>query len=409
MNYEETLDYLFTKLPMYQREGKVAFKKDLTNTIVLLEALDNPHKKFKSVHIAGTNGKGTCAHGISAIMQHAGYKVGLYTSPHLKNFTERIRINGVEIEERFVVDFVKRIQSQIASIAPSFFEITVAMAFAYFAEEQVDIAIIETGLGGRLDSTNVIHPEACLITNIGYDHMDMLGDTLPQIASEKAGIIKRGVPVVIGQYQEEVFSVFAEKARKERARLIVDHNFGWGTYPSDYPYHKQVNHPSVRTLALLLRDLGWEISSDNIQQGFDQMEELTGLKGRYQILQNKPLKIADVSHNPEGLAILFRQVSNKVAKLGGTLHLIFGAVKGKDVASAFALFPKECMIYWTQSSVPRSLAVKDLARMGKENGLTGALYQDVNQAIDQAAQAALPQDIILITGSTFVVAEVEEL
>ena len=218
MNYQETLDYLFTRLPMYQREGKSAYKKDLTNTLALLDKLDNPHQKFKSVHIAGTNGKGTSAHGIAAILQVAGYKTGLYTSPHLKSFTERIKINGKEADETFVIEFVDKIKPAIEEISPSFFEITVAMAFQYFAQQRVDVAVIETGLGGRLDSTNVITPEACLITNIGYDHMDMLGDTLKKIAAEKAGIIKKGVPVVIGEYHDETFPVFAEKAKESSAQ-----------------------------------------------------------------------------------------------------------------------------------------------------------------------------------------------
>ena len=222
MTYEETLKFLFERLPMYQRDGKSAYKKDLSNTIALLKVLGNPHRKFKSVHIAGTNGKGTSAHGIAAILQTSGYKTGLYTSPHLKSFTERIKINGVEIGEKWVVSFVDRIQEALEDIQPSFFEITVAMAFDYFASEQVDIAVIETGLGGRLDSTNVIAPEACLITNIGYDHTDMLGDTLEKIAAEKAGIIKRNTPVVIGEYHAETFPVFLDKARRENASLVFE-------------------------------------------------------------------------------------------------------------------------------------------------------------------------------------------
>lgn len=408
MNYQETLRYLFDKLPMYQKVGKVAFKKDLKNTFALLKALDNPHEKFKSVHIAGTNGKGTCAHGIAAIMQHAGYKTGLYTSPHLKNFTERIKIDGSEVDEAYVVRFVQKIKHTIEVVEPSFFEITVAMAFDYFAAQSVDIAIIETGLGGRLDSTNVITPQACLITNIGFDHMDMLGDTLEKIAAEKAGIIKKGVPVVIGEYHPETLPVFMKKAKEVGARIYLDYDFGLKNNKTDYPFHKALNFSSVNRLAHVLREQKWELTDQNILEGYDQMENLTGLKGRFQLLHKKPNVILDVSHNEPGLTKLFHSLSNKLPS-ESKLHLIFGTVKGKALPPLFELFPKTASFYWTQSSVPRSLPVEMLSEQGYHYGFEGNSYNDVNAAIDAAIAASNHDDTVLVTGSTFVVAEVKGL
>ncbi|MEM0941797.1 MAG: folylpolyglutamate synthase/dihydrofolate synthase family protein [Bacteroidota bacterium] len=409
MTYEETLEYLFSRLPMYQSAGKSAYKKDLNNTIALLEELENPHRKFKSVHIAGTNGKGTCAHGIAAILQSAGHKVGLYTSPHLRSFTERIKINGREIGERQVVHFVEKIRLAIERIQPSFFEITVAMAFYHFADEKVDIAVVETGLGGRLDSTNVITPEACLITNIGYDHMDMLGDTLAKIATEKAGIIKRGVPVVIGEYQEETFPVFVEKAKFEKARLYLDHNFGKVTNPSNYPYHKALNRHSIHGLASVLKELGWKISKKDMHFGFENLEELTGFKGRFQLLSEKPWIVADIGHNKEGLKLLFQKTKSLVEEKGAKLHLIFGTVKDKELKPILEIFPPDAAISWTQSTVPRSLPVEELAILGAAHGRQGDRYQDVNEAISAARRKSNSDDLILITGSTFIVAEIEGL
>lgn len=408
MTFQETLDYLFSRLPMYQREGKSAYKKDLSNTIALLESLDNPHTKFKSVHIAGTNGKGTCAHGIAAILQQSGYKTGLYTSPHLKRFTERIKINEEEIGEEDVISFTKQVKEQIEQIEPSFFEITVAMAFYYFAQQEVDIAVIETGLGGRLDSTNVIAPEACLITNIGYDHMDMLGDTLEKIAGEKAGIIKQDVPVVIGEYHQETFPVFIEKATSLNARLVLDHHATRRSQTSTLPYYKKYNEGSVRMLAHVLREEGWKITDETVTNGFQKMEELTGFKGRYQEVSKAPRIIADISHNQEGLQVLFNDIMSQI-DAPGKLFLIFGTVKDKDLTPILKLFPKEAEIYWTQSQVPRSLAVEELAIQAVVNGLEGQCYKEVNEAVNAAREKAKPEDLILVTGSTFVVAEIDEL
>lgn len=403
MTYEQTLDFLYSQLPMYQREGKQAYKKDLTNTIKLMEFLDNPQSRFRSVHIAGTNGKGTSAHGIAAILQTAGYKVGLYTSPHLKSFTERIRINGEEVSREFVVDFVERIKPAIEDIHPSFFEITVAMAFVYFAREEVDIAVIETGLGGRLDSTNVITPEVCLITNIGYDHMDMLGDTLEKIAEEKAGIVKEGIPVVVGEKHPDTFTVFEEKANEKNANLILPRPINL-SLDEMTPYYLNKNIPGIIATCEVLKNKGFDIKEDHLLPGINNMNSLTGLKGRFHVFSKTPLVIADVSHNADGLKILFDQVK-RINK--GKLHLIFGTVKDKDLTPIFTLFPADAAIYWTQSSVPRALEVEELAIHGIMHQIEGECFKDVNEAIKRAKEKAQPNDMILVTGSTFVVAEVD--
>lgn len=405
MTYKETLDFLYQKLPMYQRVGKVAYKKDLSNTIELLKILSNPHENFKSVHIAGTNGKGTSAHGIAAILQLAGHKTGLYTSPHLKNFTERIKINGEEVDQEFVIEFVERIQPHLEEIKPSFFEITVAMAFSYFSKETVDIAVVETGLGGRLDSTNVIMPEVCLITNIGLDHTDMLGDTLEKIAFEKAGIIKRGVPVVLGSHQKEVVHIFEQKAAALEAELVVP-EVGGNEISKTIPYYKALNHAGIVLLARELGKCGFKITEDIITTGLEQMESLTNFKGRFQVVQSSPEVIADVSHNKEGLGILFDQV---LTQQNGELFLIFGTVRDKDLSPLFQLIPDSAKILWTQSSVPRSLPVDELQLEARKFGLTGSAYPDVNTALKSALASADENDLILITGSTFVVAEIANL
>jgi len=406
MTYGQVLDYLYSKLPMYQRVGKAAYKKDLSNTLRLLTALGQPQAKFKSVHIAGTNGKGTSAHGIAAILQTAGYNVGLYTSPHLKHFTERIRINGAEVGEDFVVDFVKRTKPLIEEIEPSFFEITVAMAFDYFAKQQVDIAIVETGLGGRLDSTNVIKPEVSLITNIGYDHMDMLGDTLDKIAWEKAGIIKPDTPVVIGELTPETEPVFRQKAREMPAEIILPEPYEIRLDPL-VPEYFHKNIPGIVATTKVLSAKGFDILPEHIEAGLRNINNATGLKGRFQILSRKPLMVADVSHNEDGLKSLFTQVE-KLCK--GTLHLIFGTVKDKDLSRILSLLPTEnTRFYLTQSHVPRALPVADLFQKTTEIGLRGEIFQDVNLAIKDAMSHAGAEDVILITGSTFLVAEIENL
>lgn len=409
MTYERTLEYLFSMLPMYQRVGKVAYKKDLSNTHRLLAFLDHPERKFRSIHIAGTNGKGTSAHGISAIFQSAGYKTGLYTSPHLKSFTERIRINGEEVSESFVISFVEKIRSAIEEIKPSFFEVTVAMAFHYFAEEKVDIAVIETGLGGRLDSTNVISPEVSLITNIGLDHVDMLGDTIQKIAFEKAGIIKENTPIVIGEFHKESFPVFEKKAAEMKSPLILAKERNWQINKENAPDYLKKNLNGILSIIDQLRLKNWEITEDHIAHGLDNINELTGLKGRFQVLEDNPLIIADVSHNAEGLEMLFTQVTKMVNKRGGSLHLIFGTVRDKDLAPIFKFFPPNCTIYWTQSSVPRSLMINELTKDGMKHNKEGQSFENVNQALEKARSVTSETDVILVTGSTFIIGEVNTI
>ncbi len=409
MTYQETLEELFDRLPMYQRDGKSALKKDLSNTLALLDFLGNPHKRFKSVHIAGTNGKGTCAHGIAAILQHSGYKTGLYTSPHLKQFTERIRINGAEVAEEKVIEFVSKVKPVMEKIQPSFFELTVAMAFDHFAAQKVDIAVVETGLGGRLDSTNVIIPETSLITNIGFDHTDLLGETLAEIAGEKAGIIKENVPVVIGEFHEETFPVFENFATQRNAPLRRIAQYDWPENTANDSYTKLLNRDSIRTVCVVLNELGWKIAEENIREGLDNIEGLTGLRGRYQLLESNPTVVADVSHNEEGLKHLFSTVGRKVLENKGRFHLIFGTVKDKSLTPIFKRFPVGASITWTQSNVPRALSVEELAIQGVMHGLEGECFKDVNEALRQVKQKAKAEDVILITGSTFVIAEIEGL
>lgn len=407
MTYKETVDYLFSMLPMYQRVGKAAYKADLSNTIQLLESIGNPQERFKSIHVAGTNGKGTSAHGIAAILQSAGYKTGLYTSPHLKSYRERIRINGQQVDEQFVIRFVAGIREQIEEISPSFFEVTVAMAFQFFAEQDVDISIIETGLGGRLDSTNVISPEVSLITNIGLDHTDLLGDTLQAIAYEKAGIIKKGIPVVIGEDQEETRSVFVEVANEKKSTLIFAADTSWtSSLPSLSPGYMKRNVPGIICVVEELRRKQWEISNDAIQAGLSDMNHLTGLKGRLQVLSESPLTLADVSHNVDGLKVLFEQVKN-ITK--GKLLLIFATVQDKDLTQLFETFPADVTIFFTQFSVPRALPVQSLVEAAADHGIIGMTASDVNTALAIARSEANPADTILVTGSTFLVAEIENL
>ena len=406
-SFEEALNFLYEKLPMYQRVGKVAYKKDLTNTLKLLDSLDNPQDSFKSIHIAGTNGKGTSAHAIAAILQLSGYKTGLYTSPHLKRFTERIKINGQEISEQAVVDFTNANRNIIDVVKPSFFEVTVAMAFDYFAKEKVDIAVIETGLGGRLDSTNVISPEVSLITNIGFDHMDLLGDTIPKIAFEKAGIIKTGIPVVIGDMVKEAVDVMDQVAseRKARLRLTRDRVIPELDLSRTPPYFLR-NVPGVLGVVEELRIQHWEIPDSSVINGLESFIEITDMKGRFQIIGESPMVVADVSHNPDGLEILFDHLNSMKF---GRLHLIFGSVVDKDLLPIFKTFPIGAQLYFTQSHVPRKLDVRYLAAQAREIGLSGEAYDHVNDATKAALSIAAADDLILITGSTFVVAEIDEI
>lgn len=428
MTYQDCLEFLYEKLPMYQRVGAPAYKKDLTNTIQLLEAIGNPHKRIKTIHIAGTNGKGSSAHALASVLQEAGYKVGLYTSPHLKRFTERIRINGVEIGQSDVVSFVEGLLPVIDSIAPSFFELTVVMAFDYFANEQVDIAVIETGLGGRLDSTNVITPEVALITNIGWDHMDILGDTLPDIAAEKAGIIKPDVPTVLGSHQEEVNYVFEQKADQAGSILLNDakdyrivrrkRDIEYVSYSisksgffrfnieSDVTAEYFIqNIPGVLEVIEVLNQAHWNIAEHHIVKGFRNIIANTGLKGRYQVLSRKPLVIADISHNLDGLKALFQQV---VSSYSSNLIIIYGTVKDKSLEDIISILPKGEYLL-TQSHVPRSMPVDELSGIFDQHGMDHAAFENVNKALSHARQLAKASDVILVCGSTFVVAEIDEL
>jgi dihydrofolate synthase/folylpolyglutamate synthase len=432
MNYAETLDYLFSQLPMYQRQGAVAFKKDLTNTLALCELLDNPHQKFKSIHVAGTNGKGSVSHMLASVFQAAGYKTGLYTSPHLRDFRERIKINGELIPEQSVIDFVANHKADFERIQPSFFEMTVALAFDHFAKNEVDIAIVEVGLGGRLDSTNVITPELSVITNIGYDHQQFLGETLPEIAGEKAGIIKPNVPVVIGEFQQEVAEVFEAKARETNSRLRFA-NREWeirdaellSNAVDDYSLKMKVRHydgleldfesqltgphqkKNLITVLEVIRTLGdsdWNLTRNHFKEGVKTVVDRTGLMGRWQILQRDPLVIADTAHNREGLEPnLKRLLSNRKPE---QLHFVWGMVNDKDVSKTLEMLPKEASYYFCKPEVPRGLDISVLTEKAAEIGLNHSAHASVEEALEAAKSLAKRDEIIYVSGSTFVVAEV---
>jgi dihydrofolate synthase/folylpolyglutamate synthase len=426
LSYEATLEFLYANLPMYQRVGAVAYKADLTNTIALCEELGNPQQRFKSVHIAGTNGKGSSSHMLAAILQSAGYKTGLYTSPHLKEFTERIRINGVEVSKSFVIDFVERIRPAIARIQPSFFEITVAMAFDYFAQQKVDIAIIEVGLGGRLDSTNVITPLVSLITNISWDHKELLGDTLPKIASEKAGIIKENIPVIISERQTEVADVFVAKAQSTNSHIIFAedrynvvsleegnfqiHNREMGSAMNlllDLTgTYQQKNVAGVLATVDVLTKIGFAIAADHVKQALQNTTVLTGLKGRWQKLGEQPLIICDTGHNEGGIREVVQQIRQQKYNL---LWIVLGCVKDKDLHVVLSFLPKEAYYFFCQAKIPRALDANELMNQAIAVGLNGEVIADVNQAIRAAKEKSSKEDFIFIGGSTFVVAEIEGL
>jgi dihydrofolate synthase/folylpolyglutamate synthase len=401
MTYKEILDWMFVQLPMYQSEGKTAFKKDLTNILVLSKELNFPNHKFKSIHVGGTNGKGSTSHMLASILQEAGYKVGLYTSPHLKSFTERIRINGIEISEHKVTSFIQKNKTFLENQKMSFFEMTVGLAFDYFAAEKVDIAIIEVGLGGRLDSTNIITPEVSVITNIGLDHTQFLGETLPAIAFEKAGIIKKNVPVIIGEEQLEVKSVFIEKAALESAPIYFASNTT-ENYTCDLlgDYQKQ----NVKTAVAAIKQLkGYQVSEDNIKNGLLHVVKNTNLKGRWQILQEQPQVICDTAHNKEGLEIVLKQLNRQQFK---KLHIVLGVVADKKLAAVLSLFPPAANYYFCKPDIVRGLSEAVLQENAKEFKLIGEKYSSVKLALKSALLNANQQDIIYVGGSTFVVAEI---
>ena len=401
MTYKEILDWMFVQLPMYQNDGSTAFKKDLTNILALSKELGFPEQKFKSIHVAGTNGKGSTSHILASILQEAGYKVGLYTSPHLKNFTERIRINGVEISEEKVTEFINGNKDFLEQQKMSFFEMTVGLAFDYFASEKVDIAIIEVGLGGRLDSTNSITPEVAVITNIGLDHTQFLGETLPEIAFEKAGIIKKNIPVVIGEEQAAVKGVFIAKAAKEGAPIYFASDAS-ETYISDLVGDYQIQNSKTAVAAIKILK-GYQVSKENIKNGLLNVVKNTNLKGRWQVLQEHPKVICDTAHNKEGLAIVLNQLKKQPFK---KLHIVLGVVADKKLETILPLFPSSADYYFCKPAISRGLSEAVLEANAKKFNLVGKKYSSVKLALKTALLNANQEDIIYVGGSTFVVAEI---
>ncbi|MCO7186317.1 bifunctional folylpolyglutamate synthase/dihydrofolate synthase [Tenacibaculum sp. XPcli2-G] len=401
MTYQQVLDWMFAQLPMYQRQGQTALKKDLTNIIALCDELDNPQKKFKTIHVGGTNGKGSTSHMVASILQEAGYKVGLYTSPHLKNFTERIRINGKEISRDSVVKFIEKNKIFLEKQGVSFFEMTVGMAFEEFANQKVDVAVIEVGLGGRLDSTNIIMPEVSVITNIGLDHTQFLGETLPEIAFEKAGIIKENVPVVIGERQKETENVFNTKAEECEAPIVFasDKTQNYTTdLLGDYQKH------NVTTAITTIQQLKeFEVSEENIKNGLLNVIKNTNLKGRWQVLQEKPKVICDTAHNKEGLFYTLEQLKKENYK---QLHIVLGVVSDKDLSEILPMFPEKAKYYFCKPNIPRGLSVDKLKEQASEFGLMGEMFRSVSQSLEKAKVNASKEDMIYVGGSTFVVAEI---
>lgn len=389
---------------MYQRVGKAAYKADLSNTLQLAKYLDHPEKAFKSIHVAGTNGKGSTSHMLASVLQEAGYKVGLYTSPHLKDFRERIKINGHMISEAAVSDFVSANKTYFEVNQLSFFEMTVGLAFDTFRREKVDIAVIEVGLGGRLDSTNIISPEVCAITNIGFDHTQFLGDTLPQIATEKAGIIKERIPVVIGERHEETTTVFQMIADKKKAPIFFAEENEHSLYTSDLKgNYQRANQRTALTVLEQLRKKGWSISETNVKEGFAKVIENTGLLGRWQVLQESPKVICDTAHNKEGLSLTIAQLQKENFE---QLHIILGVVSDKDLKKILHLFPLEATYYFCQPNIGRAMKVDLLHEQASVFGLKGKRYESVKKAYNAALKQAKPKDVIYVGGSTFVVAEV---
>jgi dihydrofolate synthase / folylpolyglutamate synthase len=404
MNYTDTLNWMFAQLPMYQRQGKTAFKKDLTNSLALAKHLKNPEKKFKTIHVAGTNGKGSTSHMLASVLQEAGYKVGLYTSPHLKDFRERIKINGKVISEEDVIGFIEDNKSFLEELKLSFFEMTVGLAFDCFAKQKVTIAIIEVGLGGRLDSTNIITPEVSVITNIGLDHTQFLGETLPEIAFEKAGIIKPTVPIVIGEFQEEVFPVFEKIAQEKNAPLFLASNIYTSNYLTDLKGSYQVNNvKTVLKTIEVLKQKNLVISEENLKNGLLKVIENTSLLGRWQILSKQPKVICDTGHNKEGLTYTLKQLlQEKFSKL----HFVFGVVNDKDLKDILPMFPKEATYYFCKPDIPRGLEATLLQKQCAKFSLKGQIYSSVKEAYNTALKSAAKDDLIFVGGSTFVVAEV---
>ena len=406
MNYQETLSWMFNQLPMFQTQGKTALNNKLDRTIAFAEVLGNPEKNFKTLHIAGTNGKGSSSSMLASILQEAGYKVGLYTSPHLKDFRERIKINGVEIPEERVVSFIATNKDFLATHQLSFFEMTVGLAFDYFAEEKVDIGVIEVGLGGRFDSTNIITPEVSLITNISKDHTDILGNTLPEIAFEKAGIIKKNTPVVISEYQEEIASVFIKRAKEEKAPIVFANQLTTNLTTDLQGIYQEKNIKGVIAVIDFLKHQGWDISDENLKNGLLNVVKNTHLKGRWQTLSTNPTVVCDTGHNIGGLTYVMEQLKKQTYT---QLYIVIGFVKEKDVKGVLELFPKEAHYYFCSPNIKRGLAVEILKEIATAKGLKGEAYSSVQEAVSAAKAKAQPTDFIFIGGSTFVVSELADL
>jgi dihydrofolate synthase / folylpolyglutamate synthase len=404
MTYQDTVNWMFQQLPMYQNQGKTAYKANLDNTLLLADYLQHPEHKFKSIHVAGTNGKGSTSHMLASILQEAGYKVGLYTSPHLKDYRERIKINGKEVSKRFVVNFMKAHKVFFETHALSFFEMTVGLAFDYFVKEKVDIAIIEVGLGGRLDSTNIIKPEVSVITNIGFDHMQFLGDTLEAIATEKAGIIKSRIPVVIGETQKETVTVFKDIAKKCQSDIYFADQEITKLLESDLKgNYQQKNIATVLKTIEVVRNSSFSISDETIKNGLLNVVKNTGLKGRWQVLQQQPKTICDTAHNKEGLSYTMIQLQ---AETYDQLHMVFGVVNDKDISSILELLPKKATYYFCKPNIPRGQSAEELQSVFIQNGFKGKAYSSVNEALEAAKKNANEDDLIYVGGSTFVVAEI---
>jgi dihydrofolate synthase/folylpolyglutamate synthase len=435
MDYAQTLQYLYTQLPMFTRVGSSAYKEDLFNTIELCNRLDNPQNKFKSIHIGGTNGKGSTSHMLAAILQIAGYKTGLYTSPHLRDFRERVRINGEMISEQQVIDFVAEHQKDFEAISPSFFEMTVGLAFDIFAKEQVDIAVVEVGLGGRLDSTNIITPLLSVITNIGWDHMNILGDTLQLIAGEKAGIIKQGIPVIIGEYQPDIADVFLKKSAKEEADIsfasddwdvelkveseklkvksrdlldlaIQSRNVQSSTLNLQLDLTGTYQLKNIKTVLSAVNELRGQrfvISDEHIKIALRQVKKLTGLHGRWEVLSTDPLTICDTGHNPEGIQEVLKNIAATPYK---HLHFVIGMVNDKDISKVLNMLPKDATYHFCKPDIPRGLEAESLKQQAGSVGLHGEIYADVKSALQAAQSKAQSDDLVFVGGSTFVVAEV---
>ena len=424
MSYEETIAWMFTQLPMYQREGKYAYKANLNNTLRLDEHFHHPHESFKTIHVAGTNGKGSVSHMLASILQEAGYHTGLYTSPHLKDFRERIKVDGKMVEKDFVVDFITSNKAFFSELSPSFFEMTVAMAFEYFKYEKVDVAVIEVGLGGRLDSTNIIRPEISVITNISYDHTALLGNSLEAIAKEKAGIIKSGIPAVVGIRDKACDFVFEAQAARMGTQLSfasehwdikrntdnsynVKHEKAVFLEKLELPlkgYYQSKNLATVlETLKILSESGSFSPNISHIRKGIENTVKNTGLMGRWQILANRPYTVCDTGHNPDGIREIVRQIADIPYR---RLHIVFGMVNDKDIDSILRLMPENALYYFCKASIPRAMDAAVLAAKASAYGLQGKVFESVADAYETAKRTADTEDMIYIGGSTFVVAEI---